>query len=231
MTEITYTVGTYSGAVPARGQTEDVFVGAANTFLPYMSGLAPDINALVSELNTKIPIMASEAVAGAIGNPLPISNGGTGAATAALAREALGTHDAANITTGTIDAARVPQLTPTQAENSLSTVMGLVSGQVLSGAVNDGIFDSVSLAENGYIKLKNGLIIQWGYAADTGTVMTIPYNTPFLTRVFSINVQQIRSLQNNQGPTVGADFATSLDDFTLYWDSNIDGANWLALGV
>ena len=39
---------------------------------------------------------------------VPVANGGTGATTAANARSNLGTNNAANITTGTLPAARLP---------------------------------------------------------------------------------------------------------------------------
>lgn len=41
-------------------------------------------------------------------SPVPIANGGTGAANATTARTLLGTHNAANITTGTLAMARLP---------------------------------------------------------------------------------------------------------------------------
>ena len=40
--------------------------------------------------------------------PVPIANGGTGAASAAAARSTLGTNNASNLTTGTVPAARLP---------------------------------------------------------------------------------------------------------------------------
>lgn len=86
------------------------------------------------------------------------------------------------------------------------------------------------LAENAYVTLPNGLIMQAGYAADTGTTMTVTYPTPFLTRVISVQVQMVRDLGNNQGVTIGTDFQTSLESFSFIWDSNADGVTWFAIG-
>lgn len=61
---------------------------------------------------------------------LSIAGGGTGATTAAAARAALGTNDAANITTGTLGADRLPTVPVTKGGTGLTT---LTSGSFLQG--------------------------------------------------------------------------------------------------
>jgi hypothetical protein len=84
---------------------------------------------------------------------------------------------------------------------------------------------------DGYIVTAEGLIMQWGYKADTGTAMTVTYPIPFTSRVFSVQCQMVRNLANYQNITVATDYGTSLSDFSLLWDSNADGVTWFAIGV
>jgi len=84
---------------------------------------------------------------------------------------------------------------------------------------------------DGYLVTAEGLIMQWGYKADTGTAMTVTYPIPFTSRVFSVQCQMVRNLANNQGITIATDYGTSLIDFSLLWDSNADGVAWFAIGV
>ena len=58
---------------------------------------------------------------------------------------------------------------------------------------NQYIWNQVGLSENGYIKLPNGLIIQWGYVAlsdtsDTVNIYTINFPITFPNKVFNIQV-------------------------------------------
>lgn len=66
-------------------------------------------NVAIDQINADI--IASS---GAITNTVPINKGGTGAVTAADARASLGTNNAANLTTGTMPAERMPDIDATK---------------------------------------------------------------------------------------------------------------------
>jgi hypothetical protein len=87
-----------------------------------------------------------------------------------------------------------------------------------------------SLAQNGYQRLSSGLIIQWGYIADTSSTMTITYPITFPNKVFSFGSQMVKNTQNYQNITVNSSYATSLSSVTVYWDSGADGILWMAIG-
>ena len=84
---------------------------------------------------------------------------------------------------------------------------------------------------DGYIQFASGLIMQWGYAADTGTAMRVPYSTSFTTAVFSVQMQMVNNAANYQNTTVATAFGTDLTGFDMLWDSGADGFTWLAIGV
>ncbi len=84
---------------------------------------------------------------------------------------------------------------------------------------------------DGYIKYGSGLIVQWGYAPDTGSYMTIVYPTPFTTKVFSVQTTMVGAGANYQNMVVKSDYFTQLSQFTMWWDSAPTGVTWVAIGI
>jgi len=84
---------------------------------------------------------------------------------------------------------------------------------------------------DGYYKHHSGLLLQWGYRADAGTGMTISYNIPFTTRVFTVQCQMVRNAANYQNVTIASNYPTSLNGVYVYWDSVANGINWFAIGI
>ena len=90
--------------------------------------------------------------------PLSLDGGGTGAQNAAAARVALGTNDAANLTEGTLDAARVPglnaakivsgTLTQDTSGNAATATYATSAGSATSAVVSDENRGSISAVSN-----------------------------------------------------------------------------------
>ena len=51
---------------------------------------------------------------------------------------------------------------------------------LLAGAANNGGIVDSSLAQNGYVKFANGLILQWGYCSSRTATFPIPFPTAAL---------------------------------------------------
>ena len=97
--------------------------------------------------------------------------------------------------------------------------------------VKQAAFPAVSAATNGYIELGGGILMQWGYKADTGTSMQIDYPISFTSAVYSIQCTMVWDTANYQNMTIDTDYATSLDHFDIQWDSAAAGILWFAIGV
>ena len=97
--------------------------------------------------------------------------------------------------------------------------------------VKQAAFPAVSTNANGYIELGGGILMQWGYKADTGATMVINYPISFTSAVYSIQFSMVDNGFNNQNITVDTDYATSLDHFDIQWDSAAAGILWFAIGV
>ena len=98
------------------------------------------------------------------------------------------THDASAIISGVINIARLPEASTTaqgvvqlsSAVNSTSTVQAATASAVKAAydaAMSD---DSFLKSASGYVKLRSGIIIQWGtnIASDPGTTVTFPIAFP-----------------------------------------------------
>lgn len=83
-----------------------------------------------------------------------------------------------------------------------------------------------SMAANGYQKLPNGLILQWGTATASGSSGTITFPVAFTTACYSIAGQQ-----NNAGATQYAAFGTpSATSVTFYGGGTNIVIFWIAIG-
>lgn len=97
--------------------------------------------------------------------------------------------------------------------------------------VKQATFPSSSLSTNGYIEMAGGLLMQWGYEADTGTSMTIDYPINFNSVVYNVQVSQVSGAANYQNITIDPGYTSSTTSFSIKWDSGPTGINWLAIGV
>ena len=84
--------------------------------------------------------------------------------------------------------------------------------------------------DTGYTLLPNGLKLNWGRVADTGTDMVITYPSAFSTKVYSITLAQIDNAANYQNMTIDTDYTSSLDHFDLTWDSGPAYVAYIAIG-
>lgn len=90
-----------------------------------------------------------------------------------------------------------------------------------------------SLTATGYVKLSNGLIIQWGTTASIGTDsgLAITYPIAFPTATLNVNITPIRSIAlSGQGESTVSSVSTT--GFTL--NNGADTTKpyyWYALGI
>lgn len=84
-----------------------------------------------------------------------------------------------------------------------------------------------SLVNNGYYKLPNGLILQWGQvSASSGTLKTITFNIPFPTAILYVNANI-----ENLSPIAVSVANLSLTQFSAIHNSgSASNMHWFALG-
>ena len=94
----------------------------------------------------------------------------------------------------------------------------------------DTLIQRQSLAKTGYVKLGNGLMIQWGWYSKGQyvTPVTITYPVPFTK--FSIPVCEKNGWGNTKDPDSGIT-GESLTGFTYYCKGSSFGVYWIAIGV
>jgi hypothetical protein len=80
-----------------------------------------------------------------------------------------------------------------------------------------------SKSENGYFKLGNGLIIQWGHAAGGGATVTLP--TPFTSTNYQVALTQSENSEHNVNPTVSRKTTTNFYAGNHSWP-----IDWIAIG-
>lgn len=95
-----------------------------------------------------------------------------------------------------------------------------------SALVSDIVMGDSSVGTNGWTKLPNGLIIQWGsFSISTGSTVTFP--TPFTTACFGV--------QLTAGDGLGTVYSLTTTTFT--WHDAVDTITsakptfWFAIGV
>ena len=81
-----------------------------------------------------------------------------------------------------------------------------------------------SKATNGYFKLGNGLIIQWGTVSGTGGTITLP--TPFSNTNYGVTFTRSAASGTNDNDAITTRRTTSFD-VTIYGSG---GGNWIAIG-
>ena len=111
------------------------------------------------------------------------------------------------------------------------TVLGLASAAALRSNIGAVGIDSSSLTANGYIKLTNGFIIQWGTAtaASNGST-TVNYSTTFSS--FSIPTVSGARTQSNAQDNNPAVESAGLSSFTVYSAADQSlSVWWISVGV
>lgn len=159
------------------------------------------------------------------GTDLAIANGGTGASTASAAFDAL-KQAASTTATGVVELATDAEAATGTATDKVLTPSNISSLGFLS-------VSSESLAADGYVKLSNGLIIQWGSdTATANTTTTISFPTAFDTNCWAVVASGSQDTSQNaqdNWPAVRAILSTS--QFTVI---SADDANnnfwWIAIG-
>lgn len=125
----------------------------------------------------------------------------------------------------TIDNSNIGQTTPANA-NFLTPATDDNSQKAATTAWVRAVFDSLA-SENGYVKLPNGLIIQWGVAPDPNdSTIVVNFPTAFPTACFTI-VGTNYSSGNNRIVSFKA-FNTT--NFTVTNDGSSNGVLWIAIG-
>ena len=240
----TPTITSYPGTIPAKGQSNTDFDTNVDAYLVWLSTLnIPELQILtpwISGIRDEVAATALSgtlpSIAGKAGNWVRVNAGET-AMEFRTDAEVLGDIGAATAAQGVKadNAAPLnsPALTgnptaPTQTAGNDST---LVATTAFVSESSGSVVASDLVGTDGHIEYASGLIMQWGYKADTGTAMRVPYNTTFSTRVFSIQMSMVRDLSNNQNMTVATDYATDLTGFDMLWDSFADGIMWFAIGI
>lgn len=111
------------------------------------------------------------------------------------------------------------------------TITGLKTfsrgGRSISDQNNKALLTTVShnAAQNGYFKLGNGLIVQWGYT--TGTTITLPI--PFTSATsYGVSLTAVRT--GAGGSWYGCVNTIASTSFKYLQDSSKSPAYWVAIG-
>jgi hypothetical protein len=124
-----------------------------------------------------------------------------------------------------LTSAPIPQLSQLEVENSASDEIGVISGQRLAQAVaafqTDGgeiVASSGFTSTSGYLKLANGIIIQWIYNSSTSGTKLLSYPITFPNRVWHVSMSLVENSQNYQSATHRTDWNTSRSHIDIYND-------------
>jgi hypothetical protein len=92
---------------------------------------------------------------------------------------------------------------------------------------NDFTNNSSSVSANGYTKLTNGVLLQWGYATGTSALYTITFPIAFPTACRSVHITTERTTSGANGYNHAANVTTT--GFSAVFDQDYDGW-WMAIG-
>ena len=100
------------------------------------------------------------------------------------------------------------------------------SGDVLK-ILGNVDFGGGAASANGYTKLTNGIILQWGFAYGTGVGTTVTFPLTFPTNCWSVSATTFRGSQGAEGYNHATSVTTT--GFTAVFDGPYDGW-WMAIG-
>ena len=133
------------------------------------------------------------------------------------------------VTTGGADAGLLGDQSTATWQAGTGTTESLVSPAKVKAAIQALAFDLSAydfVGADGYFKLKNGLIFQWGQKDPTSGTTSVSFNITFPNQVLFIGSQLLRSGQNYQSTAINPNYTTT--GFTLYNDGQ--DFWWWALG-
>ncbi len=133
------------------------------------------------------------------------------------------------VTTGGADAGLLGDQSTATWQAGTSTTESLVSPAKVNAAIQALGFDLTAYdfaGADGYFKLKNGLIFQWGQKNPTSGTTSVSFNITFPNQVLFIGSQLLRNSQNYQSTAINPNYTTT--GFTLYNDGQ--DFWWWALG-
>lgn len=113
----------------------------------------------------------------------------------------------------------------------------LVADNDLALLKDDGAYIiAANLAQNGYVKFSNGLILQWGVAENTSVNggHSGTYSTSFpiaFSTVYQIVCSTVREAQSFKGAPNIYSYTTSTVTFSTYDGGYVDKAMYIAIGV
>lgn len=104
-----------------------------------------------------------------------------------------------------------------------NNVVNVVASDVAGSAVSTV---AKSKSSNGYFKLGNGLLIQWGYVSDPSSTLTFP--TPFSSTNYSVTANYRK--QGSSGSGIGHVNFYPTDNAYCYSNSQGGAYQWIAMG-
>lgn len=120
-------------------------------------------------------------------------------------------------------------------QTQLNNKVALSGNQSISGvlyttgsdAVNSVLTTvAISKAQNGYVKLGNGLIIQWGYVSGNWSPLTLP--VPYSNTNYSVVIGSYTTTGSNKYGTFYRDKTTT--GFTIYSSYSDTAHTWMTIG-
>jgi len=196
----------YSGTISTFGASliDDADAATARTTL----GLGVLATQDISYVNTNANVSIDNS--NWTGDDLEIVNGGTGASSASAARSNLGLGTAAVVDVLDEDDMVSDSSTDVPSQQSVKAYIEDFKAYI------EGFIASDFTGLDGYLKLFNGLIIQWGRKNPTSGSTSVTFPITFPTKVFFIGSQLINISQNYQSTAINPNYTTT--GFTLYND-------------
>lgn len=116
---------------------------------------------------------------------------------------------------------------------SSSELVNVSSTGVVTMSNNTFNLGSSSLGTNGYSRLPNGLLLQWGTSASIAqdSSATVTYPVAFSTAVYSVMLTPIGAINTTSGGTESADTVTITNFVIRHGGDGSRTFYWMAIGV